>query len=82
MTRGKKSLSKTIDSTSKNLRRALCFGRGETAQVQDVDITNLDAIEELEEDIGGDLNLPQPVEIPIVTVLQIPFHQFHYLYLL
>jgi len=76
MTKGRKCVSKTSDSTSENLWRSLCYGRGEIAQVQHVDTINLDSIEETAEDIGGELSLPQPVEIPIVSVPKILSHQF------
>jgi len=78
MTKGKKTMSKTNDSTSKNLWRAHCFRRGETDQVQDVDTLNLDSIEETVEDIASVQNLPRPVEIPIVNVTRSYLHQFHY----
>jgi len=82
MTKGRKAVSKTNESPSDNLQRALRFGRGEIAQVQNADAINLDAIEETAEDIGGDQSLPQPVDIPIVCIFESTFiHFIAYIYI-
>jgi len=69
MMKGKKSVSKTNDSAPENLRRAFRFGRGEAAQDPNVEAINLDSIDETTKDIAGVQNIPQPVEIPIVSFL-------------
>jgi len=68
MTKGKRTISKTNDGTSKSLRRALRFGRREPGHAEDVNAINLDSLEEIPKEIGGILNLPRPVQLPIVRV--------------
>jgi len=72
-TKGKKTMSKTNDSTSENLRRALRFGRGEGGQADDVYAVNIDALEPITEDIVAVSNLPQSAQISIVRAILFSF---------
>jgi len=58
MTKARKTISKTNDSTSESLWRALRFGRGETGEAEDADAVNMDAQEASSDDISGVPNLP------------------------
>jgi len=68
MTKGKKAVSKTNESTSEKLRRALRFGRGDTGQSEDVYALNINSLEAVPEEISGLPNLPLTVEIPLVRI--------------
>jgi len=68
MTKGKRTISKTNDGSSESLRRALCFGQGESGPAEDVGAVNLDSLEETEEEIVGIANLPRPVQIPTIRI--------------
>jgi len=72
MTKNKKTMSKTNDSTSESLRRALRFGRGEGGQAEDVYVVNLVALEPIAEDIAVVSDLLQPAQISNVRAILFP----------
>jgi len=82
MTKGKKIVSRSNDSTSENIRKVLCFGRGDGDQTEDVYAINLDALEPIIEDISVVSNLAQPVQISIVKTIVLSLHSRHTLFLL
>jgi len=78
MTNGKKTMSKTNESTSVNLRQVLRFRRGETGPTKDVQALEVHSLEARTEDIVGIQNLPRPLEIVTISNVESHLHRFLY----
>jgi len=70
MTKGRKTMSKANESTSKNLQRAFRFGRGDTGQSEDVYALNIDSVEAVEVETSELPNIPLTTSIPLVRILR------------
>lgn len=79
MTKGRKTVSRSNDSTSENIRKALRFGGGEGGRAEDVYAANQNALEPIIEDIAAVSNQAQPAEISVVREFVLPLNSRHFI---